>query len=160
MKKQNSERIIYQICGTSQSIFGEAYVIVTALENAPGIFRSEQFILIQRPIESLYMDTFLVNGNSFPPEIAHVDIEFVLNEGKIHAETLVGNILELRASEIGRPDLAFTQFNLLNRNTSLVGCKMRGRFVKQFTEIKEKTKCSSLELYLSLLDQVNTVTTA
>ena len=159
MKNQNSERIIYQICGLSPSIFGEAYVVVTALEKTPGIFRSEQFILTQRPTESLHMDAFEVNGNSFPAELAQVDIEFVLNEGKNHAETLVGNLLELRANELGRPEISLTQITLSDRKTSFVGCKMRGRFVKQFTEIKEVTKCSSFSLYLSLLDQVQTVTT-
>ena len=145
---------MYQVQGLSASIFGEAYVVVNAIESSPGLFRREQFILTQRPTEAIKIDAFEINGRALPEELGKIDLDFVLDEGKTHAEDLVSLLLEHRANELGRPDLALVRFELSERPISFVGCKMRGRFVEQLTKMKETTKCVAFSFYLSLLDQV------
>lgn len=157
MNNKNCQRVVYQLHGLPAGIFGEAYAVVTAMEHSPGLFRTEQFILTQRPVEAMKIDVFEINGKSFPEELAEINIDFVMLEGKNRAEFLVSLLLEDRVNELGRPDLALSNVEFTERPSPFVGCKMRGRFVKQFTEMKEATKCSTFSYYLSLLDQVAVV---
>lgn len=143
--------------GLPAGIFGEAYVIVTGIEVAAVQYRTEQFILTQRPQEAMYMDAFEINGTSFPAELGKVDMDFAMTEGLARAEFNVLDLLEKRSNELGRPDLACLRFELGRRPSPFVGCKMRGRFVEQLTAVKNATRCRSFANYLSLLDQVSVV---
>jgi hypothetical protein len=115
---------------------------------------SEQFVLTQRPNEALNAGTFEIDSMNLPEELGKVDLDFVFAEGRIHAEFLVSQLLEIRANELGRPNLVFNRVELADQHSSFVGCKMRGRFVPQFSEMKRATKCDELSRYLALLEQV------
>lgn len=154
MQKQKSLRDVYQLLGLPAGVFGETYVVVTAIELAPNRFLSEQFVLTQRPNQALYSGAFEIDGTNLPAELGKVDLDFAFAEGRTHAEFLVSQLLEIRANELGRPDLVFNRVEFTDRPSTFVGCKMRGRFVPQFLEIKKATKCDEFSRYLTLLEQV------
>lgn len=157
MTDTTCKRSVYWVQGLPAGIFGEAYVIVTGIEVAPKRYRTEQFILTQRPQEALHMDGFEIDGNTFPTELGMVDVDFAMTEGLARAESNVFNLLEARTSQLGRADLVYHRFELVPRPSPFVGCKMRGLFVVQLAEIKNVTQCRSLSNYLGLLDQVSVV---
>ena len=151
------KRSVYMIQGLPAGVFGEAYVVVTGVEVAPGQYRTEQFILTQRPREALHSDSFEIDGNTFPVELGKVDVDFAMVEGFARAELNVINLLEARTTELGRPDLAYHKFDLVPRPSPFVGCKMRGIFVAQLAGIRNTTKCAPLSNYLGLLDRIKVV---
>ncbi|MDN2713663.1 hypothetical protein [Janthinobacterium sp. SUN120] len=157
MNKQNSKRIIYYLGGLPAGVFGESYVVLTAIEISTGLYRCEQFILTQRPTESLQIDHFEIDCNRMPPELGEFDIDFALDEGKQHAELLVSELLEHRANNLGRAELALSSFQLSDRHSTFVGCRMRGVFVKQLSEMRAATKCTAFSSYLGLVEQVAVV---
>jgi hypothetical protein len=138
-------------------VFGEAYAIVTGTEVAQGEYRAEHFILTQRPSEALHMGAVDISGNSFPTELGIVDTDFALAEAYRQVEIDLLLLLEKRATELGRPDLAYLPFELEQRPSPFVGCWMRGRFTNQLMAVKDATKCPSLARYLSLLQQISVI---
>lgn len=157
MSNTTCKHTVHMVRGLPAGIFGEAYVVVTGIEMAPNRYRTEQFILLQRPVEALHMEAFEINGGTFPAELGTVDVDFAMEEGLMHAESLVSQLLEQRANELGRPDLAMLRVDLVSRPSPFVGCKMRGCFVDQMTAVKNATKCRSFSNYLGLLDQIGVV---
>ncbi len=157
MTDTTCKRSVYMLQGLPAGVFGEAYVIITGMEVAAGHYRTEQFILTQRPQEALHMDAFEIDGNTFPVELGKVDVDFAMTEGLARAESNVLDLLERRSNELGRPDLAYRRFELVQRPSPFVGCKMRGRFVDQLTAVKNATRCRPFSNYLGLLDQVSVV---
>jgi len=138
-------------------VFGEAYAIVTGTEVAQGEYRAEHFMLTQRPNEALQMGAVDISGKSFPVELGTVDADFAIAEAYRQAEIDLLFLLEQRATELGRPDLAYLPFELEQCPSPFVGCWIRGRFTKQLMAIKDATKCPSLARYLSLLQQISVV---
>lgn len=157
MADTSCKRSVYMLQGLPAGMFGEAYVVVTGIELPHAHFRTEQFILTQRPREMLHMNSFEIDGNTFPSELGKVDVDFALAEGLTRAESIVLDLLEKRANELGRAELAYHRFDLVSRPSPFVGCKMRGRFVEQLTQIKNATQCRAFSSYLALLDQVAVV---
>lgn len=157
MTHKISEYAIYTLRGLPAGVFGEAYAIVTGTEVAHGEYRAEYFILTQRPSESLHMGTFDISGNSFPVELGTVDTTFVQAEAKQQVDIDLLLLLEKRATELGRPDVAYLPFELEQHPSPLIGCWMRGCFTKQLMTVKDATKCPELVRYLNLLQQINVI---
>lgn len=154
MTDKTPEYSIYMLRGLPAGVFGETYAIVTGTEVAQGEYRAEYFILTQRPIESMKMGAFDIDGNLFPAELGTVDTNFAQAEAYRQAEMDLYLLLEMRASELGRPDVAYLPFELEQRPSPFVGCWMRGCFMKQLMTVKDATKCPSLARYLNLLQQI------
>lgn len=157
MTDTTSKYVIYMLHRLPAGVFGEAYAIATGTEVAHGEYRAEHFILTQRPNEALKIGTVDISGKSFPAELGTVDADFAIAEAHRQAEIDLLFLLEQRASELGRPDLAYLPFDLKQCPSPLVGCWMRGRFMKQLMAIKDATKCPSLARYLSLLQQISVI---
>jgi len=100
---------------------------------------------------------FDISGNSFPAELGTVDTIFVQAEAKQQIDMDILLLLEKRATELGRPDVAYLPFELEQRSSPFVGCWMRGCFMKQLMAVKDATKCPELAGYLSLLQQISVV---
>lgn len=157
MTDKTSEYTIYTLRGLPAGVFGEAYAIVTGTEVTQGEYRAEYFILTQRPSELLHMGAFDISGNSFPTELGTVDTIFVQAEAKQQVDIDLLLLLEKRANELGRPDVAYLPFELEQRPSPFVGCWMRGCFMKQLMTVKGTTKCPGLARYLSLLQQISVI---
>lgn len=157
MTDKNSKYVVHMLRRLPTGIFGETYAIATGTEIAPGEYRAEHFILTQRPSEALHVGNFHIFGGKLPPELGVIDIDFAIAEAYRQAEIDLLLLLEKRAMELERPDLAYLPFDLEPRPGSLLSCWMRGLFTTQITAIKDSTKCPSLAFYLGLLQQ-NSVT--
>lgn len=157
MTDKTFEYTIYTLRGLPAGVFGEAYAIVTGTEVAQGEYRAEYFILTQRPTESLHMGAFDISGNSFPAELGTVDTIFVQTEARQQVDIDLHLLLEKRATELGRPDVAYLPFELEQRSSPFVGCWMRGCFTNQLMTVKDATKCPELARYLSLLQQITVI---
>ncbi|MRV70672.1 hypothetical protein GJ700_02930 [Duganella sp. FT92W] len=157
MKDTDSKRLVFTLQGLPTGVFGETYVVVTGVELAPKHYLTEQFIFTQRPDEALDADSLEIDGRTLPDELETVDLDYVLREGVTQANANVLRMLERRASDLERPELAYGRYELVPRPSPFVGCKMRGRFVPQLSEMKAKTQCPSFSRYLRLLEQVSVV---
>lgn len=161
MVTEPSKFSIYSIRGLPAGVWGESYAIVTAFESAPNELTTEFFLMTRRPKESLNCGTLRVAVSPLPPELGKIDLDFTLQEGLRQAECLLTDLLEARAAELSRPDVAYLQFELKLTNTGdLLGSWMRGQFKPQIDEIRAKTQCRPLARYLDLLSQVGTITRA
>jgi len=134
------------------SVFGETYVIVTAIKDARGKYDAEYFILMQRPSETLMLKAFEDVGNPNLIDIGPVvDLDIPLAFALSEAEHDLFPLLGKRAAELNDPDLADLHFRWKQRDAPFVGWRMRGRFTDQLMEIKDSTKCTSLARRLNLL---------
>jgi len=154
MTDKTSKYAVYMLRRLPPGMFGETYVIATGTEIAPGEYGAEHFILMQRPVEALRVGDVAVFGRSFPPELGTVDADFAIAEAYRQAEIDLLLLLEKRATDLGRTDLAYLPFELALQPGALLGCWMRGRFRKQLMAVKDATKCPALAGYLGLLQQV------
>lgn len=153
MTDETSKYIAYSLHRLPTGIFGEAYVIVTGSEVNQGEYRAEHFILTQRPNEALRMDALDISFPSFPEELGSLDVEYVINEARRQAEMSLQLMLEDRAIELNRNDLAYLPFELEQRPNSLLSCWMRGLYTSELMAIKDNTNCPPLSRYLNLLSQ-------
>jgi hypothetical protein len=154
MTTRASKFEIYWVRGLPPGLFGEAYGIVTGSEIVVDEYRSEHFLLTQRPNEAMQMWAFDIFGKSFPAEFGPVNADFAMSEAYRQLENDLQSLLALRATEVGRPDLAYARFELEKRPSPFVGCWMRGLFTAQLVAVKQATKCLSLVTYLGLLQQI------
>lgn len=148
---------VYMLRGLPAGVFGEAYVVVANANVSAGICRSEHYILTQRPQESMRSGALRISVNDLPAELGTVDADFAIGEGLRQAEIDIFELLEKRAIELNRPDVALFPFDLKECQNPFVGCRMRGRFLQQLSEIGNSTKCQSLSRYMSLLQQVSVI---
>lgn len=153
MNHQTSEYTISPILGLHPGIFGESYAITTATEIAANKYGIECFILTQRPKESLLVRSFDIDVSGIPAELETFDLAFATREALTQSKIEIGNLLETRASELTRPDLAYLNFELSGSKGSIVGPWVRGRFSSQIRQISGITQCPRLKFYLSLLFQ-------
>lgn len=157
MTENTSKYNVYQLKGLPAGVFGEAYVVVASDSVSQSTFRSEYYILTQRPQESLHIGTLDINKNDIPAELGPVDADFAIREGLHQAENDLFDMLEKRSNDLGRAEVAFLQFTLQECHSPFVGCRMRGKFLKQLEDIAESAKCTSLHTYLTLLQQVRVI---
>jgi hypothetical protein len=161
MTTASSKFSVYSIRGLPAGVWGESYAVVAAFESAPNELTTEYFLMTKRPKEALNSGAFKVAVSPLPPELGKIDLEFALQEGLFQMELSLMDLLEARAAELSRPDVAYLQFELKSTNTgNLLGCWMRGQFNSQLKEIQAKTQCRPLAQYLGLLSQVGIITRA
>jgi hypothetical protein len=150
---------VYSIRGLPAGVWGESYAVVTAFESAPNELTTEFFLLTKRPKEALNSGTLRIAVNPLPPELGKIDLEFALQEGLGQTELSLMDLLDARATELSRPDVAYLQFELKPTKTGdLLGCWMRGQFNAQLEEVQNTTQCRPLKRYLGLLSQVGIIT--
>ena len=161
MTTEPSKFSVYSIRGLPAGVWGESYAVVTAFESTPKELTTEFFIMTKRPKEALNSGTLKVVVSALPPELGKIDIEFALQEGLRQTELSLMNLLETRAAELSRPDVAYLQFELKPTKTgALLGCWMRGQFNSQLKDVQASTQCLPLARYLGLLSQVSVITRA
>jgi len=151
-----SKYTVYQLRGLPPGVFGESYVVVACDDGFKGKFRAEHHILTQRPQESLRSGVLNINSD-LPAELGIIDADFVIGEGLRQAEITIFELMEKRSIELDRPDVALLPFDLKECPSPFVGCRMRGRFLKQLEDIGKSTKCQALDRYMNLLQQVGVV---
>jgi hypothetical protein len=151
------EFTVYMLLRLPPGMFGETYVITTGTEVSKGECDGEYYILTQRPQEALRSRAFHFSGNSLPAELGVVDSKFAQAEALRQSELDLFLLLEARAAELGRPDLACLPFELQQRTSPFVGCWMHGRFVEQLKVINRTSRCPALVRYLDLLQQVSII---
>ncbi len=98
-----------------------------------------------------------ISSSGFPAELGTVNVDFVMSEALRQAEIDVLLLIENRATELERSDVAYLPFELSEQPSPFVRCKMRGHFTKQLMDVKDSTQCPSLAQYLNLLQQVSVV---
>lgn len=151
-----SQYNVHRLGGLSAGIWGESYVILTAFEAPPDEVATEFFVLTTRPTEALHWGSSWIQTIPIPEHLGLIDLEFAKSEGRTQVEVLVSEMLEARADELGRPDVAYRPFQLgAAESGSLLGCWMRGKFKAQLKEISTLTKCGRLQRYLNLLPSVS-----
>jgi hypothetical protein len=155
MSTSNRDYTIYRISGLPAGVFGEAYVVCAAYGLPNDVFRGEWYILTQRPQENLQHGMIDVSGKGLPPELGVVDVDFVSAEALSQARIDLLDLLEKRAKQVSREDIAYLPFELQTTQSPLLGCWMRGRFTSQLTKIKDITGATNLRTYLTLLHQVS-----
>ena len=159
MAPEPSKFSVYSIRGLPAGVWGESYAIVAAFESAPNELTTEFFVITKRPKEALNSGNLKIAVSPLPPELGKIDLDFALQEGLQQTELLLMDMLEARASELSRPDVAYLQFELKPTNTGvLLGCWMRGQFNSQLKEVQAKTQCPPLARYLGLFSQVGIIT--
>lgn len=157
MSNPTSMYTTYMVKGLPAGVFGEAYVVVAGAEVMPATYRAEYCILMQKPVESMNVGGFDIATATFPPELGPIDAEFVCEESLRQAEIHLLELLETRAAELGRPEVAHLHFELKECTTPLLGCWMRGRFTKQLIELNGKVQCQPLRTYLTAVQQVQII---
>ncbi len=155
MSNSTSPYAVYSIGGLPAGLWGESYVVNASYERNPDEFVSEYFILTKRPLEAMNSGAVTFSSSPIPPDLGTINLEFALQEGLEQAKIRLYDLLEARAIELGRPDLAYLQFDLKpSRTGHLLGCWMRGQFNAQLSQIGQATQCPPLKRYLGLLSQV------
>jgi hypothetical protein len=156
---QTPQYSVYSIRGLPAGVWGESYAVVTAFESAPNELTTEFFIMTKRPTEALHAGSIKIAVSPLPPELGKIDLEFAMQEGLNQTQFLLENLLETRATELSRPDVAYLQFELKQTPTGhLLGCWMRGQFNSQIKGVQAGTQCRPLARYLGLLSQVGAIT--
>ena len=154
MTTEPSRFSVYSIRGLPAGVWGESYAVVAAFESAPNELTTEFFVMTKRPKEALNSGALKIAVSPLPPELGKIDIEFALQEGLRQTELSLMDLLEARAAELSRPDVAYLQFELKPTNTGdLLGCWMRGQFNSQLKEVQAKTQCRPLAQYLGFFTQ-------
>ena len=154
MSDPTSMYTTYMVRGLPAGVFGEAYVVVAGAEVMPSTYRAEYGILTQRPKETLSVGGFDIATETFPSELGPVDAKFACEEALRQAENNLFEMLEDRATELNRPEVAHLQFELKECAMPLLGCWMRGRFTNQLIELKDNIQCQPLRTYLAALQRV------
>lgn len=152
-----SKYTFYMLRGLPAGVFGEAYVVVATTTGSTMTFRTEHYILTQRPQESLRSGVLNIVANDFPAELGIVDADFAISNGLHQAEIDIFEMLEKRSIELDRPEVALLPFDLKECPNPFVGCRMRGRFLQQLEDIGNSTKCPSLSRHMRLLQQVRVI---
>ena len=156
MTDEKSKYSTYILNGLHPSIFGETHIIITSTKDNEGKYEAEYFILMQRPNETLAFKTFNDVGNPNQLEMEKgSNLDSALDFGLSEAERDLDILLEKRTSELNRPDLAHSPFELIERNSPFVSFRMRGKFTEQLMKIKNNTKCRSLANFQTVAAQVN-----
>lgn len=158
MSSKPSQHSVYSIRGLPAGVWGESYVVVTAYESTPNELAGEFFIMTKLPQEALNSGALKITVSALPKELGVIDLEFALKESLRQTEISLMDQLESRAAELGRPDVAYLQFELKPTTTSdLLRCWMNERFKPQLIDIQAKTQCRSLKQYLGFFSQVGPI---
>lgn len=113
----------------------------------------EYYVLIFRPQEMVISGTIDFDLTGIPPEHDEFDLQSALEEARVEIEIETASVLEKRALEVKRDDLAYIPFTYAPDAISVVGTWMRGHFVEQLRAIARTTQCPKLRLYLSFVTQ-------
>ena len=152
MIKQANKYVTYRVHHLPPGMFGEVFLIVTATSISVEKYIAEYFFLIQRPVESIYKSVINITDVYFPDESLCID--FSLDEIYRQAEVKFRLLMEGRAAELERPDIAYAVFEMAPCPRPFVGCWMQGRFREQIAAMQRFTQCPSLASHLKLLKAV------
>ncbi|WP_148895497.1 hypothetical protein [Geothermobacter ehrlichii] len=144
----------YTLRGLPNTIFGETYVVVSATSVNEEAFYVEYYILTQRPQESLLFDSIKIVISDITQDLGAADASSAIEEGLRQAEIAIYDLLEKRARDLNRPEIAIIPFELQSCQAPFVGCRYRGRFVEQIANIGTNTKCKSLFRHIEAIRQI------
>lgn len=148
---------VYMVGGIPPGVFGEAYAICTATDLPNAVFRCEWFLLTQRPTESLHSGVVDISSTGVPKELGEIDLGFAMNEALAQARFDIFSLLEKRAQQVNREEIAYLPFELKRTPTPLLGCWMRGLYTNELRQMKLQTASYQLRTYLGLLEQVRSI---
>jgi hypothetical protein len=152
MSKLNSEYRVSTLRNLSPGLLGsKTYSVVTATEINADVIGAEYFLLVQRPSATLHQGTIDLNMANFPAELERWTLSTALDEAQLQVDIETGNLLEGRANELNRPDLAYLSFEFKPTAVSLMSPWMGGIFDQQIRQIFQRTQSPKLRIYLSLL---------
>jgi hypothetical protein len=155
MSNTDLDYTVYRIDGLPAGVFGESYVVCTGYKLSNDVFRGEWYILTQRPKEELNHGIIDVSSKGPPPELGVIDILFARAEALAQARINLLDLLEKRALEVKREELAYLPFDLKQIASPLLGCWIRGRFNAQLTQVECLTSAPNLTTHLRLMQQVH-----
>lgn len=124
MQEDDSSRFsVYSIRELPAGVWGESYAIVTAFESGSKELTTECFLITKRPKEDMHSCALPIEVSPIPVELGTIDLDFALQEGLREADLLLMNVLEARATELDRPDVAHFRYELKPTNRGdLLGC--------------------------------------
>jgi len=154
----HSEYTVYSIRGLSAGVFGDSYVVIAGEDN-DDIVNIEWHILTKKPEETLISKYFSISPKNFPPEVIEEigsPYQYGASQAKLYAELNLLELLEDRAKELGRPDIAsmYPRLELIDKTTMFVRSAVSGSHFKSVKQIHEKTMCGELKRKLSLTNQL------
>lgn len=152
MLKPKSEYRISALRNLPPALLGsETYSVVAATEINLDLILAEYFLLVQRPTAKLIQGTIELNMANFPEELEKWTISNAVDEAQRQIEIEVANLLEGRAEELNRQDLAYLPFEFKSTGVGLIGPWMRGQFQDQIRSILHQTRSPKLKIYLGYL---------
>lgn len=145
---------VFALRGLPPGLLGtQSMAIGAATEVAHLRYLVEYYVLTFRPQEAVISGTIDFNLTGLSPEHGEFDLQSALEEARAQIEIETARLLEKRALELKREDLAYFPFTFAPDGVSLAGTWMRGHFVEQLRAIAKNTKCPKLSLYLSFVTQ-------
>lgn len=145
---------VFALRGLPPGLLGsQSMAIAAATEVGHLRYLVEYHVLTFRPQEAVISGTIDFDLTGLPPEHGEFDLQSALEEARTQIEIETANLLEKRALELKREDLAYLPFTYAPDAVSVVGTWMRGHFVEQIRGIAKATKCPKLSLYLSFVIQ-------
>lgn len=134
--------------------FGEAYSVVTATQLNADVFLAESFLILQRPDPKLYLETLRIDLTNFPQDEARWTLEDVLEHATSQVNSMTDKLLDDRISELKLPNHTICQFEFKPFGASLLGPWLRGSMRQQILELREKTQCPKLKVFLKCFESV------
>lgn len=134
-------------------VLGEAYC-VTAVELAQSAPQAtvEFALLLQRTQKKLITNSLMVPFGPLPAGLGTFGLEEAHEEAAHMARLALWDLLELRAQELGRPDIAqvIPELQLL-QHRPFVGARVRGLWERELQELAQKARTNALKQHCSVI---------
>jgi hypothetical protein len=155
---EDSKYKILELTEMPPGVFGETYVIAVGIHTSGLHFKGEFYVLTQRPSFALAHGGWRFSQPPLSEVLPTVDLDFMMNESAESAQLRLVDRLLVRAEELNAPQLLSTQIKLIERQgRPFVGCRLRGMFSDQLSEVADTTECPSLHRYLEAVLQIQPV---
>lgn len=141
----------FSLRGIPPGVFGETYVVVSVWQPSTTTWMAEYNILTKRPHEHLVSCVVDFDITNYPPELESIDEAYMEAEAVQHAESYLSLELEKRATDSGRPELAYLPITLQRTKISPVTLWVRNLFPVKFGDMANQTNSSDLNTYLRMV---------
>jgi hypothetical protein len=136
------------------SVFGETYIITayTLAPRAPQFAIAEYYVLTTRADPALLMGKLSTHFGEIVPELGSFSEDDVHAEARDQALADLSDLLEKRAGELGRPDIAFVQLQARPIEARpLLGAWMRNKWHREITWLAAGADNKKLARYCQLI---------
>ena len=141
----------FRVQGLPPGLFGEAYVVVSVWQPCTTTWMAEYNILTKGPHEHLVSCVVDFDIANYPPELDSIDEAYMEAEAARQAEIGLMLELETRATDSGRPELAYLPITLQPTKITPVTLWVRNLFPVKFEDMANQTKSSDLKKYLRMV---------